>query len=122
MPNVTFHCPVCGNDIDYNLANLPDPTQAVIDFASSILQEIIPPPGAGKRLRITSIVWSVQGGVNMEIYMLSGATNIGIFSGNAYSDEWSPALVLAENEGLNMLASATYQVYGQVCYYSEDVV
>lgn len=47
MPTVTFHCPVCGTDIDYNLANLPDPTQKTINFASTDPQTIIPAPSPG---------------------------------------------------------------------------
>lgn len=67
------------------------------------------------------MVWSVIGGINIEIEMFSNYTSIGIFCGNAYSDDWSPALVLAENEALVLQASATYEVFGQVCYYEEDI-
>ncbi len=121
MPVVTFHCPVCGADIDYNLANLPDPTQRPINFASTEYQTIIPAPPVGKRLRITSMFLSVELGQNIEIEMFSNYTSIGIFSGNAYSDDWSPALVLGENEAFVMKASMAYEVFGQVCYYEEGI-
>ncbi len=96
------------------------PTPVNISFASGDPQEIIPAPGDGYRLRITSL-WLICIGANAIILMKSGASTIGTIYGQAFDKNWIQPLKLNESEAFVLESNVANQIYGQVCYYGEAI-
>jgi len=97
----------------------PSLSHVAIDFSSGSAQTIVPAPGAGKRIRITSIVLTSL--ANVEVAVKSGSTTIMTLQFSAV--ELSPRipLNLGTDEALVLDAVSADRITGGVSYYVEDV-
>ena len=96
----------------------PSLSHAAIDFSSGAAQTIIAAPGAGKRIRIASLVLTSL--TNVEVAVKSGATTIMSLQFSAV--ELSPRipLNLGVDEALVLDAVSADRITGGVSYYVED--
>jgi hypothetical protein len=109
------------------------PTPLNISFDSTVAQTIIPAPGAGYRIRITSLFYSVNATVTMGLrsgitlsspspnLMVPGSILIGTIVADGFKKDWLQPLAMRENEAFVMESSTADQVSGQVCYYIEEM-
>lgn len=96
------------------------PTPIGISFASTSAQTIIAAPGAGYRIRVTFLkLFSLVG--NFLVSIKSGSNIIGYAGGAADVADYTQPLRLNENEALVLQSNTSDQIYGQVCYYVEEV-
>ena len=97
----------------------PSLSHAAIDFSSAAAQTIIAAPGAGKRIRLTTLVLTSL--VNVEVAIKSGSTTIMTLQFSAV--ELSPRipLNLGTDAALVLDAVSAARITGGVSYYVEDV-
>lgn len=97
----------------------PSLSSVAIDFSSGDAQTIIAAQGAGKRIRIASLVLTSL--VNVEVAVKSGSTTIMTLQFSAV--ELSPRIPinLGTNEALVLDAVSADRITGGVSYYVEDV-
>jgi len=107
----------------WNIFSIPgkDLSKA-INIATAATHEIIP-AAAGKRIRITSLMLTVGGEVNITLYngavALSGAMDFGAASEprGMVSNFGNRAMELSASSSFKILLSAAVQVSGFVCYH-----
>lgn len=97
----------------------PSLSHVAIDFSSGSAQTIVPAPGAGKRIRITSIVLTSL--VNVEVAVKSGSTTIMTLQFSAIELSPNIPINLGTNEALVLDAVSADRITGGVSYYVEDV-
>lgn len=97
----------------------PSLSHVAIDFSSGSAQTIVPAPGAGKRIRITSIVLTSL--ANVEVAVKSGSTTIMTLQFSAIELSPNIPINLGTNEALVLDAVSADRITGGVSYYVEDV-
>lgn len=108
-------------DDDGKISSIDPPSlsHVAIDFSSGPAQTIVPAPGAGKRIRITSIVLTSL--ANVEVAVKSGSTTIMTLQFSAIELSPNIPINLGTNEALVLDAVSADRITGGVSYYVEDV-
>ena len=108
-------------DDDGKISSIDPPSlsHVAIDFSSGSAQTIVPAPGAGKRIRITSIVLTSL--ANVEVAVKSGSTTIMTLQFSAIELSPNIPINLGTNEALVLDAVSADRITGGVSYYVEDV-
>lgn len=97
----------------------PSLSHAAIDFSNGAAQTIIAAQGAGKRIRIASLVLTSL--VNVEVAVKSGSTTIMTLQFSAIELSPNIPINLGTNEALVLDAVSADRITGGVSYYVEDV-
>lgn len=97
----------------------PSLSYVAIDFSSGAAQTIIAAQGAGKRIRIASLVLTSL--VNVEVAVKSGSTTIMTLQFSAVELSPNIPINLGTNEALVLDAVSADRITGGVSYYVEDV-
>jgi hypothetical protein len=96
------------------------PTPLPISIASTTPQTLIAAPGAGYRIRVTYLkLFSLVG--DFLVTLKSGSNLIGYAGGQADVADYIQPLKLNTNEALVLQSNTSDQIYGQVCYYIEEL-
>lgn len=96
------------------------PTPLAISINSTAAQTIVVSPGAGYRIRVTFLkLFSLAG--DFLVTIKSGSSLIGYAGGRADVADYIQPLRLNGNEALVLQSNTSDQIYGQVCYYVEEV-
>ena len=96
------------------------PTPLPISIASTAPQTLIAAPGAGYRIRVTFLkLFSLVG--DFLVTLKSGSNLIGYAGGRADVADYIQPLKLNNNEAFVLQSNTSDQIYGQVCYYIEEL-